>query len=280
MVIMKGKNDVILMYDFDKTLSTVDMQEYVFIPSLKMEPKDFWDLANKFAFKNHMDNILSTMFLMVDKAKCGNVPITRDTLKEQGKFIKYQPGVEEWFERINEFGRQHGVNVKHYIISSGLKCIIEGCSISKYFTQIFASEFLYDDNGIPVWPAVAINYSSKTQYLYRIHKGVEDINEHTKLNRKLPDDEKPVPFSNMVYIGDGLTDVPSMKLTRLNGGYSIGVYQDEQTSEYLVSDDRVSFFVPANYGENTDMDKIIKAIIKRISAEAELSSLGWDEKID
>lgn len=277
---MKRTHEVVFMYDFDKTLSTVDMQEYVFIPSIKMKPHEFWSQADSFALTNSMDNILSTMFLMVDKAKNGNVSITRESLKEQGKYIEYQPGVEEWFERVNAYGKSQNVLVKHYIISSGLKCIIEGCSISKYFSQIFASEFLYDQNNVPIWPAAAINYSSKTQYLYRIHKGVEDITEHTRLNRRLPDEEKKVPFSNMIYVGDGLTDVPSMKLTKLNGGYSIGVYQDEEMSKYLVHDDRVSFFVPADYTENSPMDKVVKAIIKRISAEAELTELGWDEKVD
>lgn len=277
---MKRTHEVVFMYDFDKTLSTVDMQEYVFIPSIKMQPKDFWGLADSFALTNSMDNILSTMFLMVDKAKTGNVPITRESLKEQGKYIEYQPGVETWFDRINAYGLSQGVSVKHYIISSGLKCVIEGCSIAKHFTKIFASDFLYDQNNVPVWPAVAVNYSSKTQYLYRIHKGVEDINEHTRLNRRIPDEEKKVPFPNMVYIGDGLTDVPSMKLTKLNGGYSIGVYQDQEISNYLVHDDRVSFFVPSDYTEDSLMDKVVKAIIKRISAEAELTELGWDEKND
>lgn len=270
--------DIALMYDFDKTLSTVDMQEYVFIPSVNMTPHTFWQEADSFASAHKMDNILSTMFLMVDKAKHADVPITKQSLTEQGKHIVFQPGVTEWFERINKFGRELNMNVKHYVISSGLQCIIEGCSISKYLTKIFASEFLYNAEGVPVWPAVAINYSSKIQYIYRIHKGVEDISEHTQLNRKMPDDQKRIPFSNMVYIGDGLTDVPSMKLTRLNGGYSIGVYQNEEENNYLVDDDRVSFFVPADYSEGTEMDKAVKAIIKRISAENELHSLGWDEK--
>lgn len=277
---MKRQNDVVLMYDFDKTLSTVDMQEYVFIPSLNMQPRDFWKQADGFAITHSMDNILSTMFLMVDKAKNGNVPITRQTLTAQGKSIQYQPGVDTWFDRINAYGKSQNVNVKHYIISSGLKCIIEGCSIAKYFTKIYASEFLYDEKDVPIWPAVAINYSSKTQYLYRIHKGVEDITEHTRLNRRIPDAEHQTPFENMVYIGDGLTDVPSMKLTRLNGGYSIGVYQDEKNSDYLVHDDRVSFFVPADYSAESQMERVVKAIIKRVSAEAEMASLGWDDKID
>lgn len=270
--------DVILMYDFDKTLSTKDMQEYVFIPSLNMTPNQFWAEADSFAAKHKMDNILSTMFLMVDKAKKSNVVVTKQTLTDQGKHIEYQPGVVDWFDRINEFGKSVNVNVKHYIISSGLQCIIEGCSIAKYFTKIFASEFLFDENDVPVWPAVAINYSSKIQYLYRIHKGVEDISEHTKLNRRLSKEDRKIPFSSMIYIGDGLTDVPSMKLTRLNGGYSIGVYQNEEESKYLVNDDRVSFFVPADYSENSQMESAVKAIIKRISAEHELHSLGWDEK--
>lgn len=277
---MKNVNTVALMYDFDKTLSTRDMQEYSFIPSVNMTAEQFWQMADGYAESNNMDNILSTMFLMVDRAKSGNVEITKETLRAQGKDVEFFNGVTDWFERINSFGASMGIKVEHYIISSGLKSIIDGTKIAKYFNYIFASDFLYDKEGVPTWPAVAINYSNKTQFLYRIHKGIMNISEHTKLNRRRKKEDIEIPFSNMIYVGDGLTDVPSMKLTRLNGGYSIGVYQDEESSRYLVSDDRVSFFVPADYTKGSQMERVVQAIIKRVSAEIEMCNLGWDREIE
>ncbi|MEG1803674.1 MAG: HAD family hydrolase [Clostridia bacterium] len=271
--------NVALMYDFDKTLSTKDMQEYDFIPSLSMTPTQFWTASDQFAKQHKMDHILSTMYLMIDKAKRGNINLSQESLREQGKQIELFPGVLDWFERITNYGLTLGLNVRHYIISSGLKTMIEGTPIAKYFTQIFASDFLYDQQGFPVWPSMAINFTSKTQFLYRIHKGVEDTAEHIKLNRKQDKNEVQVPFSNMIYFGDGFTDVPSMKLTRLNGGYSVGVYQN-QDNNYLVADDRVSFYVPADYREGSLLDKTIKAIINRMSADAELAKLGWDKLVD
>lgn len=272
-------SNVALMYDFDRTLSTKDMQEYDFIPSLAMTPTQFWKATDEYAAQNKMDGILSTMFLMVDKARRGNISLTKQSIAEQGKKIEFFPGVEEWFERITSFGSKYGLFVRHYIISSGLKTMIDGTSIAKHFSQVFASDFLYDENGLPVWPSMAINYTSKTQFLYRIHKGVEDTAEHVKLNRRQQKSEIAVPFSNMIYFGDGFTDVPAMKLTRLNGGYSVGVYQNEENT-YLVSDDRVSFYVPADYREGSLLDKTVKAVIKKIGAEAELAKLGWDRHYD
>ncbi|MDD3832005.1 MAG: haloacid dehalogenase-like hydrolase [Clostridia bacterium] len=274
----QSNRTVALMYDFDKTLSTKDMQEYVFIPQLNMTPEQFWLMSDQMATKNNMDGILCTMFLMVNSAKKGNVDITKNALMAQGSKIKLHKGVKGWFPRITEYGNQLGLNVKHYVISSGLKTIIDGTSIAKYFAKIYASDFIYDQDGLPIWPSMAINYSSKTQFLYRIHKGVEDTNEHYKLNRRTNQADIQVPFSNMIYFGDGFTDVPAMKLTRMNGGYSIGVYQNK-SNDYLVQDDRVSFYCPSDYSADTLLDRIVKTILLKISAEAELTTLGWDRLI-
>ena len=268
---------VAIMYDFDKTLCTKDMQEYAFIPALGMTSAAFWGEVNAMTDREEMDNILAYMFKMVEKAQEKKIPITRETFRKMGMQVEYFNGVQTWFERINEFGRQAGVRVEHYIVSSGIKEIIEGTEISEFFKKIYACEFLYDYNGSIQWPKFAVNYTAKTQFLFRINKGVLTIDSKSadKLNRFTPENERPVPFRNMIYIGDGLTDVPCMKLVKSNGGQSIAVYDQEKgkdAAELLKKSDRVNFIAPADYGPDSDIEVIVKAIIKKIQAVEEMQS--------
>ena len=205
---------VAFLYDFDKTLSTTEKQNYTFIPTQEKTPTEFWALANGFGRQHRIDGILAYMYTMIREAERKNLPFTRQDLVEKGRSIVLFPGVQDWFRRINEFGRSQGVQVEHYIISSGLREIIEGSSISGEFKEIYASEFYYDETGRPVWPKLAVNFTAKTQFVYRINKGVLDVSDDKTLNDSMPDDSKRVPFTNMVYMGDGLSDVPCMKMMR------------------------------------------------------------------
>ncbi len=252
---------IALMYDFDKTLSTKDMQEYSFIPNLGMSASEFWTRSNDISIELGMDRILSYMYLMIKEAKAKAVPIRRENFVKLGRDIEFLPGVTTWFERINEFGRQQGAEIQHYIISSGLKEIIEGSKISKEFKKIYACEFHYDENGVADWPLLAVNYTSKTQFPYRINKGVLDISNDADLNNFVPKDDRPVPFRNMIYIGDGLTDVPCMKLVKTNGGQSIAVYTQKRKVEDLLRHGRVNYIAPANYCSGSYLETLIKEII-------------------
>lgn len=268
---------VAIMYDFDKTLCTKDMQEYAFIPTLGMTSSAFWGEVNTMTDEEEMDNILAYMYKMVEKAREKKIPVTRKTFHEMGMKVEYFNGVKTWFERINNFGKEAGVRVEHYIVSSGIKEIIEGTEIADYFKKIYACEFLYDYNGSIQWPKFAVNYTAKTQFLFRINKGVLTIDSKSadKLNRFTPENERPVPFRNMIYIGDGLTDVPCMKLVKSNGGQSIAVYDQEkgkEAAELLKKADRVNFVAPADYGPDSDIEVIVKAIIKKIQAVEEMQS--------
>lgn len=265
---------VALIYDFDKTLTDRDMQDYGFIPGLNMTPEDFWRECNGMAHEKKMDGILAMMFFMIEQAR-GKSVITADTLKALGKDVNYYPGVPEWFNIINDYGKEKGVVIEHYIISSGLKKIIEGTSIAFNFKEIFASDFVYDGYGVPYWPAIALNYTSKTQFLYRINKGIFDISEDEALNDTMDERRRRVPFSNMIYIGDGLTDVPSMKLTKLNGGHSIGVYAEKSEGvRKMMSAGRINFMAKADYGKDGELMKIVKRIIDMLAAENELNELS------
>ena len=240
---------VALMYDFDKTLCTKDMQEYAFIPKLGMDASDFWRETNELTDREEMDNILAYMFTMVEKAREKKLTVSRDTFQEMGKKVKYFDGVQDWFQRINDFAESNDVRIEHYIVSSGIKEIIEGTSIAKYFKKIYACEFMYDYTGSIQWPKIAVNYTAKTQFLFRINKGVLKVDSKSAkaLNEYTPENERRVTFRNMVYIGDGLTDVPCMKLVKSNGGQSIAVYDESQgkeAAERLKKDDRVNFVAP------------------------------------
>ena len=263
---MSERPIVAIMYDFDKTLCTKDMQDYSFIPSLGMTESEFWSFANELGTNEHMDSVLAYMYAMVKMSKDKNIPILRQKLVDMGRNVELFSGVESWFERISDFGSEQGVQVEHYVISSGMKEIIEGTSISKYFKSIFACEFLYDENGNGIWPKTDVNYTNKTQFVYRINKGVLDVANDNDLNRSMPDDSKRVPFCNMIYIGDGLSDVPCMKMMKAYGGYSIAVYQSRDSKvEDLLKNGRVDFIYPADYSENTGLDITVKNIIKKMS---------------
>ena len=273
---VKFSNPIVaLIYDFDNTLCTKDMQEYAFIPSLGMKAKDFWHEVNEFASERQMDPILAYMFMMTRKAR-GKVLLTKEVLRRQGGRIKFMPGIPQWFSEIREFGKKTGVVIEHYIVSSGLTQIILGTSFAQEFSGIYASEFLYDDDGVPIWPALALNYTSKTQFIFRINKGIRDITESKALNSFTPQNERRIPYRNMIYIGDGLTDVPCMKMVKVNGGHSIGVFQggDDRQVRDLISHDRVNFATPADYSKGSEIESIVQKLIVRIKKETELQEIA------
>ncbi|MDD4321662.1 MAG: HAD family hydrolase [Acidaminococcaceae bacterium] len=273
---MGQKKPVIaIMYDFDKTLCTKDMQEYDFISSINSVPKEFWKQASSLAKEKEMDKILAYMYLMIRKSKDNHKPIKREVFVKKGKNIEFFNGVEEWFDRITEYGKEKGVTIEHYIISSGLKEIIEGSKIYKKFKKVYACEFLYDENELAIWPKMAVNYTTKTQFLFRINKGVLDISEDEKLNQYVDNEDRPIPFRNMIYIGDGLTDVPCMKLVKSNGGKSIAVYQPRKKDVVakFLNDKRVDFIALADYSDGKEIDKIVKDVIVKMSIESKLVKL-------
>ncbi len=269
---MSNQPIVALLYDFDKTLSTQDMQNYSFIPSLGLAPGDFWKIANDIGRRERMDSVLAYMYAMLREAERRGRPFTRETLNRYGRNITFFPGVTDWFQRINRYGELLGVQAEHYIISSGLREIIEGSPIAGAFKEIFASEFLYDEEGRPVWPRLAVNFTAKTQFIYRINKGVLDVSDDRTLNDSMPDNSKRVPFTNMIYLGDGLSDVPCMKMMRAYGGQAIAVYQavNKAGVEQLLRQRRVDFIYPADYREGSDLEITVKNIIRKMAVSQEL----------
>lgn len=267
----KEKPVLAIMYDFDKTLSTTDMQNYAFIPGIGLTPDEFWGLTGEFSHETGVERILSYMYVMIRESNKKGIKMTREFLNKCGEKIKFYPGVQSWFERINKYGEDKGVIVEHYLVSSGTKEIVEGCAINKYFTKVYGCEYLYNENGEAIWPKTAINYTQKTQFYFRIHKGTTDEWDDEGINKRQA--KNRVPYQNIVYIGDGLTDVAAMTLVKQNGGTSIAVYSkdDGRTKAAEIYDEgRVQYTAIANYSQDRKLDKIIKLLIDRAAVNNEL----------
>ena len=273
------KTTITLLYDFDKTLCDKDMQEYSFIPSIGMNAEEFWGEANRIATKNGMDRILAYMYLMIKQAKKNDIPITKEAFMELGKDVELINGVDTWFDRLSDYAKELDIEIEHYIISSGLSEIIQGTSIAKYFKRIYACEFHYNERGNADWAQQAINFTSKTQFIFRISKGVLDTSEDYVLNSYVAPDDRRVPYRNMIYIGDGLTDVPCMTVVKSRGGESIAIYhQDEREKAFkLIKENRVGYMAYADYSEGSDLEKIVKQIIEKMAINDKMARLHVDQ---
>ena len=275
---MKDKITVALIYDFDGTLAPGNMQEYDFIPAVGKSNMEFWHEANTLAEEQDADQVLTYMARMLQAAQSKGLSLRREAFRESGRNVRFYRGVVEWFGRINEYASERGINVLHYVNSSGLKEIIEGTAIAHEFKNIYACSFLYNVDGIAYWPAVAVNYTNKTQFIFKINKGVESVYDSTQVNRYIPEDDRPVPFKHMIYVGDGTTDIPCMRLVKNFGGHSIAVFNPEQESGReslgsLIHDNRVNHVCPADYSAGSDIDTVVKTIIDKIAVDYRLSQM-------
>ena len=262
-----SKPTIGILYDFDKTLCTTDMQEYTFIKNLEVSSNDFWGETAHISKTYEVEKILAYMFVMIKKCKEKGIPLTQEYLKECGENVVLFKGVETWFDRINAFGESMGVNIEHYIISSGTYEIIQGTPIAKYFKRIYACRYMYDEKGEAIWPALAINYTLKTQYIYRISKGTLDVTDDYNLNRVQDESLRRIAYRNMIYIGDGMTDIPCMKLVKERGGKSIALYSpgNSETVKPLVEDARINYVCAADYSEDSALENIVKLMIENMA---------------
>ncbi len=272
------KPTVALIYDFDGTLSPGNMQEYGFIQATGLDTKEFWSKSNKMKENQDASEILCYMKLMIDEAKHKQLELSKKSLKEYGKNVELFQGVRDWFRLINLYGEQKGVKIEHYINSSGLKEIIEGTPIAKEFSRIYACSFYYSPEGAAEWPAVAVDFTAKTQFLFMINKGIKQVKDNKQVNEFKPDIERPVPFRHMIYFGDGETDIPCMKLIKQQGGRSIAVYNPDKrakktAAEKLIAEDRVDFVCPANYSKDSEIYNVVTTVIDKIKSDYEFKRL-------
>ena len=275
------KPTVAICYDFDITLSPMNMQEYGFFDDLNMTADEFWAHQAKFIAKTKSDRMLANMYSTIYEAKKHGIVLTKEKFAEYGKKIKFYNGVETWFERINEYGKELGVNVEHYIVSSGIKEMLEGTPIAKYFKKIYACSFIYNDNGEAIWPAISVNYTNKTQFLYRINKGCLDETDDS-INEFIDHESRIVPFENMIYIGDSDTDIPCMRLVNKSGGKAIGVYQKDSPKKAYLKDllakNKINYIAETDYSKGKMLEIIVKEIIKSDKINFTLKELSRAQK--
>ena len=264
-----AKPIIAIMYDFDKTLSTTDMQNYSFIPNLGMTPDEFWGETGKFSEKEGVERILSYMYMMIKIAKEKGITLTKQYLRECGKNIKFFPGVTTWFKRINEYAEERGIKVEHYLVSSGTREIVEGSQIFNEFKEIYGCEFYYEDD-VPVWPKLAINYTQKTQFFFRIAKGVYDVRDDNGVNKK--SHGLRIPYRNIIYIGDGMTDIACMTVVKQNGGRSIAVYPEKEIDKVrnIYTEGRCNYICRADYSSGSDLEKLLHLIIDMVETTEEI----------
>ncbi len=274
------REKVALIYDFDETLSTTYMQDYLLIPELGMKPADFWREANAWSVQNGVDQVTGSMYYFTKKAKEKGFCLTKENLSYCGAFIVFFKGVEDWFERINKYGKFLDLDIEHYIVSSGYEEIIEGCSIRRFFKDVYGCAFAYGEDGLPVWPARVVNYSGKVQYLSKINKGLGKFDD-TIVNEYMPDEERRIPYTRIIYFGDGMTDIPSMKMVKNHGGTAIAVYKPHSRQKAkaikLLKDNRVNFALQADYREDKEIDSVVKTILNKIATERDLEVLKKKE---
>ena len=273
------KKTIALVYDFDGTLSPRPMQEYAFLPKIGEDPKAFWAESNATAREQQADPLITYMHLLYKKAKARGVRIDRADLVAQGAAVELYPGVIEWFDAIRDYvqlrAESQGVTVRHYLISSGLIEIIEGTPIRAKFHNVFASEYWFEAYEMP-YPKRVITDTGKTQYLFRINKGVEDLGQ--SINDHMPEGDRPIPFANMIYFGDGDTDVPSMAVTRKNGGHAIAVHPPGKARAKCVDlfkAGRCDFFAPADYRRSSELFKRTCLLLDRMLADIRVQEEVW-----
>ena len=275
-----------ICYDFDRTLSPDDMQTFTLIPSFGVDKQEFWHESDMLAVENLMDNNLAWMYELIKYSKFKGKSLRKEYFNEIGNDVKLYPGVDSWFENVNAYAAERGIEVEHYIISSGLKEIIEGSRIGPYITRVYASSYLYSADGIAEWPAQVVNYTTKTQFIFRIAKGYLEEYD-ARVNDSMPHTNRNVDYENIVYIGDSATDIPCMTLVKQKGGYSIGVYDpvsNNKSKVYtLFSDGRLNFYAPADYTKDSPIFSYMKNVIDEIAAKekqkAEQKVLGESAEI-
>lgn len=276
---------VALIYDFDGTLAPGNMQEYDFIPAVGKSAAEFWEESNTIAEAQDADPVLTYMAKMIECARSKGLSLKREAFRESGRKITFYNGVREWFGRINAYGAERGITVQHYINSSGIKEIIEGTEIACEFENIYASSFLYDSDGAAYWPAVGVNYTNKTQFIYKINKGVKSVSDTKLVNRYLEEEKRPVQFKRMIFIGDGTTDIPCMRLVKSQGGHSIAVYNPSDRASFeamrrLIDEGRATYVCPADYSEGSEIDKLVKTIIDKIYIDNRIQLMAERLRVD
>jgi len=267
------QDTIALVYDFDGTLSPQAMQEYTVLPKIGVEPARFWARVDEEARRTESDPMLVYLRRILEELEEKRVDVKREDFARMAARIKYFPGVLTWFGRMNAYVARRSkrkVKLQHYLISAGQKEILEGVAIRRHFRRIYASEYHFNHHGVATFPKSLVTDTLKTQFLFRINKGIEDVTE--SINEHMPEEKRPIPFQNIVYVGDGMTDVPSMALTKKNGGHAVAVYPSRgdrgkrATCMKLLDAGRVDFVAEADYRNASKLSRRVELLLDAIIA--------------
>jgi phosphoserine phosphatase len=280
------QNTIALVYDFDGTLSPQPMQEYTVLPKIGVEPAAFWALVNAEARATESDPMLVYMRHIIEALERARVDVKREDFAAMAGKIEYFPGVTTWFARMNAYVKRRSrgqVGLQHYLISAGQKEILDGVSIRKHFKRIYASEYHFNHHGVATFPKLLVTDTLKTQFLFRINKGLELVTE--SINEHMPEAERPIPFSNMVYVGDGMTDVPSMALTKKSGGHTVAVYDPQSERQRaiclkLLDAGRADFIAEADYRKGSKLSRRVQLLLDAIVADVAYRREAWETRIE
>jgi hypothetical protein len=266
-----GQNIIGIVYDFDGTLSPNNMQEDTIFRAYGIDKDELWAKADRLVKEKGYERTLAYLKLLIHDAAFREKPLQREDLKALACQIEYYPGVKDYFANFSKFLQtipeveKWGIQVEHYVVSSGMKEILEGANIYQYFKRVYACEYDYDEKG-PVFPKLVINDTNKTQFLFRIVKGKLDLNED--VNSHMPDSERRIPFRNLIYIGDSFTDIPSMTVIQRYGGSAIAVFNPHfpvpSKVMDMIQEGRADHFAPADYSERSLLINIIHTTLRKI----------------
>jgi len=266
------QNTIALVYDFDGTLSPQPMQEYTVLPKIGVKPAEFWKRVNREARETESDQMLVYMLHIIEALEIAKVDVKREDLAAMAAKIVYFPGVTTWFARMNAYVKRRSagkVKLQHYLISAGQREILEGVSIRRHFKRIYASEYHFNHHGVATFPKFLVTDTLKTQFLFRINKGLESVTE--SINEHMPEGQRPIPFQNIVYVGDGMTDVPSMALTKKSGGHTVAVYdrrgKGRATCVKLLDAGRADFIAAADYRAGSKLSRRVELLLDAIVAD-------------
>lgn len=280
------QNTIALVYDFDGTLSPQPMQEYTVLPKIGVEPAEFWAMVNREARETESDPMLVYMRHILEALERVKVDVKREDFAAMARAIEYFPGVATWFSRMNAYVRKRSrgqAKLQHYLISAGQKEILDGVSIRKHFKRIYASEYHFNHHGIATFPKLLVTDTIKTQFMFRINKGIEDVTE--SINEHMPEAERPIPFQNIVYVGDGMTDVPSMALTKKSGGHTVAVYdpggeKGRATCVKLLEAGRADFIAEADFRAQSRLSRRVQLLLDAIVADIAYRREAFDCRLE
>jgi hypothetical protein len=254
------------------------MQEHAFLPALGISKDDFWPEVKALARAQGGDEIHAYMHLMLAKARAARLDLTEKAWRNHGENLKFYPGVEDWFDRQNKRAAELGLDLRHFILSSGNREMVLGSRIGRCFEKVYASAFIYDQEGLATGVALAVSYTGKTQYLFRINKWTLEEWDDDTINRPMELDERPCPFDRIVFFGDGLTDVPTMRLVTDHGGYAVSVYDPESPKSRSGARDlrdagRAKFAGSADYRDGSTLDAQAEGMLREMAARVHLKGL-------